>query len=1454
MGSSWCGLRTGKRSRTALSVPATGEAYELGGLTPPASKTVPKRASRGRPGPGRDRAGALRCARPATSSVRSEAERRQPWRTRARGLAAALALGCLGLLTPSAHAQSDASLSSLSLKVAFGGPTIDLSPTFSSDTETYTATVGSAITQVVVLATANDSDATLAHSGHAGRLYSVPLGGSRTMEVEVTAADAVTTKTYTITVSRLERLKGWLRELPDSHDGSTPFSIELHFAKTISSSLGNVEAAITVENGTMSNLARKSGSLRNYGMDITPSGAGPIRIEVRGAPDCTRSHSICSTSGALFDDRRKTERWLSDENDARLQGLWFEYEEDLYAGDTPAFNSDTLAYEMQAHHSSGREMIMVARPYTPGVTVAFTAVGASVKSVKDRFDGGGEATLGIPLGESTVSATVTAADGVTTRTYTYTINRGVQDASCTFANRSYAALSSLSVDAVGGTRVSFSPRFDPSQRHYDAWMTAGSRASYSYTTEDSRREVHLEESGRIKTRKGGVTVHRQSAVLTVVARTQDACYRNRYTVRTYSPPRDGIIVSDARVYERSGAKLRFAVRLIPPRSSTTTVRYATSDGTAKAGNDYSSNSGRLTFSAGQSLKTVSVDVLDDFIDEGSEYMLLTLSDSSPGVEIVEGIALGYITNSEDNVAPTGVPAISGTLRVGETLTASASDIEDANGMDDVIYAWQWIANDGNSDVEIAGATSSTYTLTSSESGKTIKVRVSFTDGNGNEESVLSAATAAVTDDTADQQEETTLTASFEEVPAEHDGSSVFAVRLSFSEELSDGSGRRIWRALAVTGAAKKSVRRVEQRRDLYEIKLEPSGTDTVTLSLASTGACGERAALCTEDGRALPDTVEDSVEGPPGLSVANADVEEAADAVLAFVVTLSRIASGTVTVKYATSDVSATAGEDYSSESGTLTFDTGETQKTVSVRVLEDSHNEDDETLTLTLSEATGAYIADATATGTISNSDPMPEAWLVRFGRTAADQVLDAVGARLAAPRSAGSEAMLARHRLSVDASPQTPEARGSRIRVEGFTGWLGDARNEERPALDSAGLTGRDLLAGSSFTLTGGGAESGFGALWGRGAISHFDGREGELDGEVRSATLGADFMRGHGTGGLALSHSRGEGGYRSEAGSGEIEASLTGVYPYGRYKAGERLSLWGVAGYGAGTLRFEPEGARPIETDTDLVMAALGGRGMLLKAPADGGAELAAKADALVVRSRSEKVRANPGNLAATQGEVMRFRLGVESSWQGLGTEGGSTFVPSFEIGMRHDWGDAETGFGTDIGAGLAWRDSSRGIEAEAHARGLLVHEDEDFDEYGFSASLAWDPRPASDLGVRLTLRQTLGARAWGGMETMFRPDAAYLLDDARDGGDGLEARRLEARLGYGSPAFGGRFSGTPEIGFGLADSGREYLFGWRLQGVRGSDGDFELSLEMSRLEATDPGRSPEHRIGLTLDAGW
>ena len=93
-----------------------------------------------------------------------------------------------------------------------------------------------------------------------------------------------------------------------------------------------------------------------------------------------------------------------------------------------------------------------------------------------------------------------------------------------------------------------------------------------------------------------------------------------------------------------------------------------------------------------------------------------------------------------NSPATGAPTISGTAQAGQTLTADMSGIADEDGLTNVTFNYQWLADDA----DIAGETASTYTVSDDDVGKAISVRVSFTDNADNEEALNSATTAEVT--------------------------------------------------------------------------------------------------------------------------------------------------------------------------------------------------------------------------------------------------------------------------------------------------------------------------------------------------------------------------------------------------------------------------------------------------------------------------------------------------------------------------------------------------------------------------------------------------------------------------------------------------------------------------------------------------------------------------------------
>ena len=465
-------------------------------------------------------------------------------------------------------------------------------------------------------------------------------------------------------------------------------------------------------------------------------------------------------------------------------------------------------------------------------------------------------------------------------------------------------------------------------------------------------------------------------------------------------------------------------------------------------------------------------------------------------------------------------------------------------------------------------------------------------------------------------------------PGEHDGGA-FAVRIKFSEDVETKAKDAGFR---VAGGSVAQARRWKERRDLWQVELAPDAYAAVTLTLPA-------ASVRTADGRALSGAVTVTVAGPPGLSVADARVEEAKGAKAAFAVTLSRAATRKVKVSYATADGSARAGEDYKAKSGQLTFRKGETRQTVEVKVFDDAHDEGEETFTLRLSDASGAHLSDGEATGTIENTVLMPAALLARFGRATAEQVVEHVEERMAAPRRRGFRARFAGRELQPGSERDfalgflssfapmgmgapggapmggaTPMAMGSHAAGPGAGMGTMGMSGATRPGMDgmggmpgAMGMSGQQPMGGGT-AMTGygpaGGAHGGglFGSLapgghlfsdsefelnresrggvlsvWSSSSRSYFSGMEDalSLDGDVRTTMVGADYSRGALTVGLSVGRTAGMGGYGGASG-GRMSTSMTGVYPWVGYQVNDRVSVWGVTGYGAGALSLTPDGA--------------------------------------------------------------------------------------------------------------------------------------------------------------------------------------------------------------------------------------------------------------------------------------
>ena len=214
---------------------------------------------------------------------------------------------------------------------------------------------------------------------------------------------------------------------------------------------------------------------------------------------------------------------------------------------------------------------------------------------------------------------------------------------------------------------------------------------------------------------------------------------------------------------------------------------------------------------------------------------------------------GNTGDGSANNAATGAPAIDGTPQVGQTLTASTSAIADRDGLTNMSYRYQWIA--GGSDID--GATGSTYTLTASEQGQTIQVRVTFTDDADNEETLTSEATAEVT------AAPVPLTASRPDSrfqSARHKGADDRPqVIVAFS--LPVASFEKTTPSVSLTGAAVSSVRRHQEDGldNAWIFFLDPDGD--IVLSLVTGRPC-DSGGICTEDGEMLSEGVQVTLPGP----------------------------------------------------------------------------------------------------------------------------------------------------------------------------------------------------------------------------------------------------------------------------------------------------------------------------------------------------------------------------------------------------------------------------------------------------------------------------------------------------------------------------------------------------------------------------------------------------------------
>ena len=349
--------------------------------------------------------------------------------------------------------------------------------------------------------------------------------------------------------------------------------------------------------------------------------------------------------------------------------------------------------------------------------------------------------------------------------------------------------------------------------------------------------------------------------------------------------------------------------------------------------------------------------------------------------------------------------------------------------------------------------------------------------------------------------------------------------------------------------------------------------------------------------------------------------------------------------------------------------------------------------------------------------------------------------------------------------------------------------------PAAQKDELEWKTLLPQASFALpldADGG--SGGVTVWGGGDYRDLDGeaRGVSWDGEVASAHLGADRLLANGLRvGLAASWSEAKFDYGYKNREGEWNLEMTSAQPYLGWTTAGGLELWASAGAGSGDLEIVSGGLRQT-ADADMWMAAAGARGPLYAA--ESGLEIALRGEALY---SSFEVDGDGGRIRGHTADVSRLRLALEARRERT-LESGALLAPRFELGVRHDGGDGETGAGVELGGGARY--AAGRLSVSGGARALVAHSN--YDEWGADLALEY-AAGADGRGFSFRLEP-----AWGAAES----GTQALWEQGAPGLDGTAAAE---------PELGGRLAA--ELGYGMKSPWSRGLLRLTLGGEAGEDAD-------------------------------
>ena len=434
-------------------------------------------------------------------------------------------------------------------------------------------------------------------------------------------------------------------------------------------------------------------------------------------------------------------------------------------------------------------------------------------------------------------------------------------------------------------------------------------------------------------------------------------------------------IADVTTTDESPANLTATVTLSGDSSQTVTVAWATSDGTATAAADYTAAGGTLTFSPGDTSKTVDITILADTIDEENETFAVALS-SPTNALISTSSGTATMTITDDDIAPT--------VSLGDLTSAETAGAKN-------LVATLSVASERSITVDY---TTSDFTATAGQDYTSGSGTITFAPGDTTQNVPVSTLA-----DVIDEQDETVRVTLSNPVNVTLNDSEAFSQLQMMIEptvsiaDVTIPNENAVVRTTTVTlnAASEKTITvdyaTADGTATAANDYISASGTvsfapgdttktvsftmvqdtldeldETFTISLSNP----TNTTISNATGTV---TITDD-EGTPTLSVAHVTTTDESATNLVATITLSGVSSQIVTVNYATADGTATAGSDYTSTSGSLTFNAGDTSKTVNVPILADTTNENNETFTFTLSSALNAAVSTSSGVGTMTITD----------------------------------------------------------------------------------------------------------------------------------------------------------------------------------------------------------------------------------------------------------------------------------------------------------------------------------------------------------------------------------------------------------------------------------------------------------------------------------------------------